>query len=1084
MKAGRSGLLQYLLLIAVAILVLLFFTTRALDLASHNRRIDLLTQLEEVEGEMDRNVLKTTAFLLRQYDPFVDVQHRLKKLLNSLAEENSSLVEHSETDFELLLQEYRRELDTKISLLERIKSRAALVRNGLQYLPLPVQRLNEESQDIGGPLVLLLNKLLRFKLFPGEFEEREIRGDIDRLSLSLVGEGDVERSLENILFHMTSVLRYIDQLQALQDRYMRVSTQDRLDKLKHAYQAHYAEHNQRAVVFSYVLLLLSATLFAGLGYAMRRLAAAQARSERSWNQLHDAVESLTEAFALFSSQGRLVLSNSRYRETYPWLKDFLRPGTTLQEIDESNRANGVHRSAGGSTSAQFPCSGRDSYVEELSDGRWLRASDSCTSAGELVFVRFDITEIKRNEVELRKLYRALEQSPASVVITDTGGNIEYVNPKFEEITGYTSEEVLGQNPRVLKSGDKTEEEYKNLWDTILAGRVWRGQFHNKRKDGSIYWEAASISPVRDEAGTITHFIAVKEDITARKRAEDQLRMNATVFETTTEAIMVTDENNVIKTVNPAFARITGFEPEDVVGKNPKLLSSGRHDREFYDQMWRALKKRGYWSGEIWNRRKDGSVYPEWLSLAAIYDDQGRIREHVGVFSDITQRKQNEEQIRRQANYDALTGLPNRSLLVDRLASSLKSAYRESWRVALLFVDLDRFKEVNDSLGHVVGDKLLQLVAERLIGCVRETDTVSRFGGDEFVIVLEDIQQANDVAEIAKKILHAMGKSFPLAGREVFVGASIGITLYPDDTDDADSMLRNADMAMYRAKDAGRNNYQFFTLAMNEQVQQRIELEQDLRQALKKEQLELFYQPLVAAADGRMVAVEALIRWHHPQRGLVAPDQFIPLAEETGLIGPIGYWTLHAACAQGVAWRQQGLDLVVNVNLSSRQLMLGLEVKQVQAVLQEHGLQADRLHLEITEGLMMEGNGETVQWMNEVRDLGVGLSVDDFGTGYSSLSYLKRFPLHTLKIDREFVRDLPQDQGDASLVRAIVAMAYSLGLEVVAEGVETREQLDFLRQTGCDVVQGYYFSKPLPADQLLAYAQAEREETGDSLPSGE
>jgi diguanylate cyclase (GGDEF)-like protein/PAS domain S-box-containing protein len=626
------------------------------------------------------------------------------------------------------------------------------------------------------------------------------------------------------------------------------------------------------------------------------------------------------------------------------------------------------------------------------------------------------------------------------------------------VTGYSAAEVLGENPRLLKSGDKDSAEYRELWETILAGQVWRGQFHNRRKDGTIFWESASISPVRDAEGALTHFIAVKEDITVRKRVEDQLRLNATVFDTIGEGILVTDALTRIKTVNPAFTRITGYEPEEVVGRSPSILASGRHDAAFYRELWGALRRTGYWSGEIWNRRKDGRVYPEWLSLAAIRDPQGEIQEYVGVFSDITRRKQDEEQIRRQANYDALTGLPNRTLLVDRLARALAAAHREELKVALLFVDLDRFKGVNDSLGHAVGDELLQQVAGRLRDCLRETDTVARFGGDEFVVMLEGVRHANDAAQVAKKLIADLERPFALVGREVFIGASVGITLYPDDSQDADNMLRNADMAMYRAKDAGRNTYQFFTLTMNEEVQARIELERDLRQALERGQLCLHWQPIVSAVEGRMVAAEALLRWEHPARGQVPPGLFVPLAEDTGLIGPIGRWVMGEAMRQCAQWQREGLRIRANVNLSSRQLALGLEVAELQSLLAESGAEPAWLALEITETLMLDGSLSTLRWLEQVRALGIGLSVDDFGTGYSSLSYLKRYPMDSLKIDRAFVNGLPGDREDASLVQAILALARSLGLKVVAEGVETEAQWHFLRAKGCTLMQGWLFSK--------------------------
>ncbi|MEJ2691844.1 MAG: EAL domain-containing protein, partial [Candidatus Thiodiazotropha sp.] len=711
------------------------------------------------------------------------------------------------------------------------------------------------------------------------------------------------------------------------------------------------------------------------------------------------------------------------------------------------------------------------HLEYVEGKTWYLASNNATSEGGMVCVRTDITESKRRETELRKLGRALEQSPASVVITSTDGFIEYVNPKFEQVSGYSAEEAIGQNPRILKSGDKTPEDYREMWSTLLVGKEWRGIFHNKRKDGSIYWEAASISPLRDESGAITHFIAVKEDITAQKRAEDQLRMNATVFETTSEGIMVTDADNLIKTVNPAFSRITGYEAEEAIGRSPNMLSSGRHTKAFYEQLWSAVVQHGYWSGEIWNRRKDGSVFPEWLSIAAIKGEEGLVKEYVAVFSDISKHKQDEEKIRYQANFDALTGLPNRSLLGDRLQQAILSADRERWKVALLFIDLDQFKVVNDTFGHVMGDELLQLVAERIRKSVREADTVARFGGDEFVILLQDVNDLDAAALVASKVITEVTRAFTLYQREIYVGASVGITVYPDDAASPDSLLRNADMAMYQAKERGRNNYQFFTASMQRQTIERQQLEQDLRQALQRDELELCYQPVIDARSNRVCSLEALLRWNHPKKGRISPETFIPLAEDCGLIGPIGEWVVKGACKQLSLWQGYGYDqLTVAINLSSRQRELGLESDFIRQVLQESGVSAESVTLEITESLLMRNTDESVEWLTRIKSLGVKLSVDDFGTGYSSLSYLKRFPVDALKIDRSFVNDLPEDRDSASLVRTIIGMAHSLNLGLVAEGVETEQQIRFLINEGCNLLQGYYFAKPMSVKQLDAWLE--------------
>jgi diguanylate cyclase (GGDEF)-like protein/PAS domain S-box-containing protein len=1091
LSPSRFGMTQYIGLTAIVILILLLFQARMLDVKQHNHRVDMLLQLKQVEGELDTDVLRITSFLLAQYDPLVLASHRLRDLAAAIRPAELGLSAQEQRQFASGLQAYVAAQGQKIDMLERIKSKAALIRNGLHYLPVAVDALHLRDPQNAHRAALVLGGLLRYNLLASELDARQIGEDIEEMALFAELETGAKPAFDNVLLHMRANLRLMRELAQLRDTYMAVPSIQRLDQLYAFYVDAYARHTQRLETFSLMLSLLVLALLIGLGLALKHVFLARRYAESSWNQLRDAVDSLGEAFALFAPDGRLVLHNSRYLELYPWLENRLVAGVTLAQVCRFNREAEVFLEAGldedGGVSPrqepQLPCVGIQSYVEQIKDGRWYLASDTCTSAGELVCVRVDISERKRKEMELYKLYLALEQSPVSVVITNVQGIIEYVNPRFEQTTGYGVLEVIGKNPRLLKSGNKTVEEYRSMWATITSGSVWQGEFQNKRKDGGLYYEAASISPVRDALGEITHFVAVKEDVTVRKRAEEQLRLHAMVFETTTEGIIVTDGEMRIKAVNPAFTHITGFAAAEVLGQRPSMLDSGHHDAAFYAAMWRSVKQHGHWCGEVWNRRKDGSMYPEWLSLAVILDEDGTVQEYVLLFSDITRRKQAEAQIRQQAHYDPLTGLPNRSLMAERLEHAIVLAQREARMLGLLFVDLDSFKGVNDTLGHVAGDELLQRVAERLHHCVRESDTVARFGGDEFVMILETMRHADDAAAVAKKVLASLEAAFNLCDRDVFIGASIGITLYPIDAQDASSMLRNADMAMYRAKAAGRNNYQFYTPSMNAQVQWRVDLERDLRLALERGELHVHYQPIVRLSSAQVVGVEALLRWQHPQRGAVPPETFIPLAEESGLIAPIGYWMLKTACAQVAVWQRSGRDLRVNVNLSSRQLSLGLSVEQVLAILEDNALPANQLTLEITESMMLEGASETLAWLQALKAQGVSFAVDDFGTGYSSLSYLKRFPMETLKIDRSFVQGLPDDRGNASLVRAIVAMAHSLELNVVAEGVENVAQSRFLQTLGCRLAQGYLFSQPLCAEAipplLAATDQAMRGSVGDS-----
>ena len=895
------------------------------------------------------------------------------------------------------------------------------------------------------------------------------------LEQTVLADPALQKSLENTLFHIRANLKGMARLGELKQQYLAIPTLQHFQKIHSRYETYRVNQAQTKRTTIFLLSISVVALLIGLWYLIRSLQHAHLDVKRSWDRLHDAVENLSEAFALFDADGRLVLFNHRFSDYYPWLKDWLMEGVTMKTLKSvtGNRIQFLEME-GGALQSDEP---QGQYLERTDNNNWYLASNNPTAEGGLVCVRTDITESKRKETDLRKLGRALEQSPTSVIITSIDGIIEYVNPKFEEVSGYSAAEAIGQNPRILKSGDKTPEDYKKMWSTLMSGKEWRGAFHNKRKDGSIYWESASISPLRDEAGKITHFIAVKEDVTAQKRAEEQLRMNATVFDTTSEGIMVTDADNIIKTVNPAFSRITGYEAEEVVGHSPSILSSGRHTEAFYEQLWSAVSQNGYWSGEIWNRRKDGSVFPEWLSIAAIKNESGIVKEYVAVFSDISKHKQDEEKIRYQANFDALTGLPNRSLLTDRLSQAILSANREGWKLALLFIDLDQFKVVNDTFGHVMGDELLQLVSARIRDCVREADTVARFGGDEFVVLMQDVTDLEAPALVASKVISEVTGSFNLYQREIYIGASIGITVYPDDATTPDALLRNADMAMYQAKEQGRNNYQFFTPSMQRQTIERQQLEQDLRQALQRNELELFYQPVVNAESGKVCSLEALIRWNHPKKGRVPPDLFIPLAEDSGLIGPIGEWVVTQACNQLSQWHRYGYKhLSVAINLSSRQRELGLETGFLEQVLKDTGLKGESVTLEITESLLMRDTEESVKWLSQFKELGVKLSVDDFGTGYSSLSYLKRFPVDVLKIDRSFVSDLPQDSDSATLVRTIIGMANSLNLGLVAEGVESEDQVAFLTAEGCNVLQGYYYARPMPVSELDIFLEKDSKVT--------
>ena len=670
--------------------------------------------------------------------------------------------------------------------------------------------------------------------------------------------------------------------------------------------------------------------------------------------------------------------------------------------------------------------------------------------------------------QMRKLSSAIEQTADSVMITDRDGVIEYVNPAFELTTGYASAEALGRKPSLMKSSQHDDAFYHNLWNAILHGEPYRGVFTNRRKDGSLYYEEKTITPLRDIHGDITHFVSTGKDISERIHAEASVRASEehlrTIIDTEPECIKLLGRDGQLIDMNAAgLAMIQADNLAQVTGRPLHNLVLPEHRKAFQALTQSVLQgNKGLLVFEIEGLK--GAR--RWLETHAVpMTTRGGEVVLLGVTRDITDRKRAEDRLVYLAHHDELTGLANRTLFNDRLQRAMIEAERHERLVAAVFMDLDRFKNVNDTLGHVAGDQLLKAVAERLLGIVRRGDTVARLSGDEFTIVLSDMAHVDDAARVAQKILDVFALPFHIDGRDLFVGASIGITIFPFDTRDVETMLSNADIAMYRAKEAGRDNFQFYAAEMTTQAFERLGLEGDLRMAIERGQFLLHYQPIVGVANGNIIGVEALIRWQHDTLGMVMPMQFIPIAEETGLIVPIGEWVLRAACAQLAQWQAIGYpQLRLSVNLSVRQFRDKNLSYAVTSALRTAGVQARCLDLEITESILAQGQG-ALDTLLELSGLGIEFSIDDFGTGYSSLSYLKRFPIDTLKIDKSFVHDIPGNADDAAIAIAIMAMAHSLGMQVVAEGVETQEQRQFLQTQGCDAMQGYYFSKPLTPEGL-------------------
>jgi len=673
----------------------------------------------------------------------------------------------------------------------------------------------------------------------------------------------------------------------------------------------------------------------------------------------------------------------------------------------------------------------------------------------------------------KMLNAIVESAPTLIHVSDLDGRLLLCNRHFETAIGRSRADIVGQPRDAFLAPDAADEHRRHDMKVIADGTTLQFEETIREADGEHVYLTTKC-PLPGEHQQTVAVVGMSIEITQRKRSEEALQLASTIVESALDGVIVTDAHGSIIATNPAFTEITGYSADDARGRTPRLLKSDRHGPEFYQQMWASIAATGEWQGEIWNRRKNGEIFPEWLTISSVRDGTGGVRNYVAVFSDISTIKRTQADLERLAHFDPLTGLPNRVLFQDRMQHAIDRAQRYGHQVAVLLLDLDGFKLINDSLGHPVGDQLLQLAARRLTGCVRAEDTVARLGGDEFAVILSELADGADAVDAIQRILASIQQPFEMADGNGMVTTSVGLAVFPGDGRSVTELVRNADAAMYEAKNAGRNTYRFYQRKMTDEAQQRLNTENALRRALEHGEFEVWFQPQFHLADGAYLGAEALVRWRDPERGLVSPAEFIPVAERSGLIIPLGEVVLDKVGAAARRWFDLGLDAgCLAINVAGPQIDRSDFVASLRRVIDAYALPPGCLEIEITETVIMENPDHGAAVLDQIQALGVTTAIDDFGTGYSSLAYLKELPIDTIKLDRAFVKDLPDDRSDVAISRAVIAMSHNLGFKVIAEGLETEAQRRFLLEAGCDEAQGYLFARPMPIAEFEQWLVEDR-----------
>lgn len=672
----------------------------------------------------------------------------------------------------------------------------------------------------------------------------------------------------------------------------------------------------------------------------------------------------------------------------------------------------------------------------------------------------------KNELSAFKF--AVENSDNSVVLTDPNRNILYVNDIFEKNTGFEKNEIKGQKPNLLSSGETPQSVYSELNRRLDSGQKWEGELVNRRKDGSLFYEKTSIVPIIVD-GELINYLAIKLDITKYIEQNEKLKLSSTAFENIQEGILICDKYKKIIALNKALSSLTGYTKEELLGTKPNIFKSGYHDRIFYKKMWLEIREKGMWKGKVYDKKKDGEIIPFWLNITALKNKKGEITKYISVHTSLKEIIDTQKRADFLAFHDSLTGLPNRVKLEEDLSYSINLAHRNSSNLFVLFIDLDRFKIINDTLGHSVGDELLKTVSSRIKKNLRQSDIIARMGGDEFIVVLDSSRDKKSAGYVCEKILTVIKEPIVVDENSLNTSASIGVAMYPDDGEDYSTLIKNADTAMYHAKDLGKNNFQYYDEQLSLDIHEQLKIEQALKDVLKNNELFLNYQPQYDLEDRKVVAFEALVRWIHPELGFVPPDKFISIAEDTGHIIEIGKFVFDAACRDFVKFKEINKSLrYIAINISSIQFKDKNFVSDILTIINKYNLDASEVELEVTERYIMEFSKSNMETINRLKELGFRFSIDDFGTGYSSLSYMTKLPINVIKVDKAFVDGIPNDNNNVQISKAIIALAKSLEYTVIAEGIEYMEQEEFLKSLKCDIGQGYLFSKPLDFEGIMEF----------------